>query len=202
MNGTYLYDCFKPMLPISYFDESILRRKGETVTRFDVELARLAEAMIATMHEAEGIGLAAQQVGRAIQLCVVDLRASDAECNWEYNGARPPKELFMPLIVVNPKILVDEGAVQTPFEEGCLSFPGIRGEVIRHDKIIVHFQDERGNKHIIKCDGLLARCFQHEYDHLQGILFIDRMPRKARELIDPEIKALVKQTRDSQKKTP
>ena len=189
------------MLPISYFDESILRKKGETITHFDVELARLAEAMIATMHEAEGIGLAAQQVGHSLQLCVVDLRASSAEFNYEFNGARPPKELFMPLIVVNPKISPDEGAVESPFEEGCLSFPGIRGEVIRPDKIIVHFQDERGAKHVIKCDGLLARCFQHEYDHLQGTLFIDRMPKKARSLIDADIKALVKQTRESKKTT-
>jgi len=190
------------ILPIYYYDEAILRRKGETVTRFDKELARLAEGMIAKMHEAEGIGLAAQQVGYAFQLCVVDLRESSADYNYEYNGARPPKELFMPLIVINPKISIAEGAVESPFEEGCLSFPGIRGEVIRPDKIIVNFQDERGNKHIIKCDGLLARCFQHEYDHLQGILFTDRMLKPMRALIEPEIKALVKQTRESKKKIP
>src|SRR4051812_9322382 len=113
-------------LRIVHYNEPVLRAKGEKVTAFDAGLTRLAEEMVDTMHEAGGIGLAAQQIGRPLQLCVVDLRESDAEFNWELDGARPPLDLFMPMVVVNPHISVTPKTPETVYEEGCLSFPKIR----------------------------------------------------------------------------
>lgn len=187
-------------LRIVHYNEPILRAKGEKVTRFDAALAKLAQEMIATMHAAGGIGLAAQQIGRALQLCVVDLRESDAEFRWELDGARPPPDLFMPMAIANPEITFRPGVPETVYEEGCLSFPGIRGDVARRDDIAIRFQDEHGIPHTLICDGLLARCIQHEVDHLNGILFIERMDKKTRAGIDDAVKALAKETRAAAKK--
>jgi peptide deformylase len=187
------------VLPIVHYNSPILRKKGVKVAVFDAALAKLAADMVDTMHQAEGIGLAAQQIGQAIQLCVLDLRETQSEFDWEYDGIRPPLELFMPLVVVNPEVTsVPEPA--TSYEEGCLSFPGIRGDVVRPDEITVKFQDSTGVPHTLHCNGLLARCVQHEYDHLQGILFIERMAKDVLTAIDPELKALKKQTREAAKK--
>jgi peptide deformylase len=187
-------------LRIVHYNEPVLRAKGEKVNSFDATLARLANDMIEAMHAAGGIGLAAQQIGRALQLCVVDLRESDAEFSWELDGARPPLDLFMPMIIANPQITFVPGTPETVYEEGCLSFPKIRGEVMRPDAITVKFQDERGIPHVLKCDGLFSRCIQHEVDHLNGVLFIDRMDKKTRGGIDDEVKALAKETRAAAKK--
>lgn len=187
------------VLPIVHFNSPILRKKGVKVAAFDAVLARLAGDMTDTMHAAHGIGLAAQQVGHALQLCVVDLRDTEADFAWEYDGARPPLELFMPLTIVNPDIkIVPEPT--TSYEEGCLSFPEIRGDVVRPDEITVKFQDLAGVAHTLRCNGLFARCIQHEFDHLQGILFIDRMAKDVLAAIDPDLKALKKQTREAAKK--
>jgi peptide deformylase len=172
-----------------------LRTKGEKVIAFDAKLARLADEMTATMHEAGGIGLAAQQVGRALQLCVVDLREADAEFAWEIDGARPPIDLFMPLVIANPVVQVVAGVPETCHEEGCLSFPKIRGDVTRPDAIKVAFQDERGIPHQLRCDGLFSRCIQHEVDHLNGILFIERMDKRVRAEIDDAVRALARETK-------
>ena len=187
------------VLPIVHFNSPILRKKGMKVAAFDAALARLAGDMTDTMHAAHGIGLAAQQVGHALQLCVVDLRDTEADFAWVYDGARPPLELFMPLTIVNPDIkIVPEPT--TSYEEGCLSFPEIRGDVVRPDEITVKFQDLAGVAHTLRCNGLFARCIQHEFDHLQGILFIDRMAKDVLAAIDPDLKALKKQTREAAKK--
>jgi peptide deformylase len=187
------------VLPIVHFNSPILRKKGAKITAFDPALAQLAADMVETMHAAYGIGLAAQQIGQAIQLCVIDLRETESEFAWEYDGARPPLDLFMPLTIVNPELkVVPEPA--TSYEEGCLSFPEIRGDVVRPDEITVKFQDAAGVPHTLRCTGLLARCVQHEADHLNGVLFIDRMDKSVLAVIDPELKALKKQTREATKK--
>lgn len=186
-------------LKIVRFNEPILRKKGAKVTVFDAALAKLADDMIETMHAAEGIGLAAQQIGQAIQLCVVDLRPSEAEFDWQYDGARPPLELFMPLVLVNPEVTIVPEPT-TVYEEGCLSFPQIRGDVIRPDEITVKFKDAAGHAHELRCNGLLSRCVQHEVDHLNGVLYIDRMEPDVVEMLKPELKALKKATREAAKK--
>ena len=183
-------------LPIVHYNDPVLRKKGAQVTLFDAALTHLAEQMLATMNTAAGIGLAAQQIGQAIQLCVVDLRATKADYNWELDGSTPPKELFMPIMLVNP-VITFPPSDEFVYEEGCLSFPDIRGDVTRPDVIRVTYQDLQGTPHALVCDDLLARCIQHEVDHLNGTLFIDRMEKKVRATIDPDIKALAKATRDA-----
>jgi peptide deformylase len=188
------------VLPIVHFNSPILRKKGAKISAFDAALAKMAGDMIDTMHEAHGIGLAAQQIGHAIQLCVVDLRETESEFDWQYDGARPPLEIFMPLTIVNPEVTIVPEPT-TSYEEGCLSFPEIRGDVVRPDEITVKFQDAAGLPHVLHCNGLLARCVLHEVDHLNGILFIDRMDKGVLAVIDPELKALKKQTRAATKKS-
>jgi peptide deformylase len=186
-------------LPIVRYNDPILRKKGVKITAFNATLRQLAEDMIATMHAAEGIGLAAQQIGQAIQMCVVDLRPVEARFDWEFDGTRPPLELFMPLVLVNPEVTVVPEP-ETIYEEGCLSFPHIRGDVVRPDRITVRFKDATGHARTLACDGLLSRCVQHEVDHLNGVLYIDHMAKEVLALIEPELKALKKQTREAAKK--
>ena len=182
-------------LEIVRYNDLVLRKKGEKITVFDAGLAALADAMIETMHEAAGIGLAAQQVGHPIQMCVVDLRGAEAEFDWKLDGAKPPLELFMPMVVVNPKVTVARKTPTASLEEGCLSFPEIRGEVVRARIISVKFQDQSGLHHTLECTGLFARCILHEVDHLNGILFIDRMEGEVRASIEEAVKALARQTK-------
>jgi peptide deformylase len=182
-------------LRIVRYNDPVLRKKGEKIVVFDAALRELTVAMLAAMQEAGGIGLAAQQIGRALQLCVVDLRQTEDDFTWELDGAKPPRELFMPMVVANPVLTIVAGVDELASEEGCLSFPHIRGDVTRPAEIKVRFQDEYGVPHILVCDGLLARCIQHEYDHLQGVLFIDRMEKAARAEINDAVKALAKETR-------
>jgi peptide deformylase len=184
-------------LRIVHYNESVLHRKGVKIATFDIPLKTLAAEMVATMHEANGIGLAAQQVGRALQLCVVDLRDADTKFAYELDGAKPPLDLIMPMVIANPEIAVVKGTAETIYEEGCLSFPKIRGDVARPDAISVKFQDENGVPHVLKCDGLFSRCIQHEVDHLNGVLFIDRMTKKVRSGLDDAVKALAKETKVS-----
>jgi len=181
-------------LRIVHYNDPILRQKGRNVTVFDAELVRLAAEMVETMHQAEGIGLAAQQVGFPLQLCVLDLVPAKRGFTWLLDGAATPLELIMPMALVNPTVTVHPSE-RLPYEEGCLSFPAIRGDILRPDRIVATFQDLNGVAHTLICDGLFARCIQHEVDHLNGVLFIDRMEKKVREALDPEIKDLAQQTR-------
>ena len=186
-------------LRVTQYDEAILRRSGLTVESFDEDLRLLAENMLETMYEEEGIGLAAQQVGRVIRLFVMDSRPADPDgCSTcTLDGREVPLEIVMPLVLVNPK-LETFGETLT-WEEGCLSLPDIRGQVKRYSHTRVSFQDLEGHPHLLECDGLLARCTQHEQDHLDGILFIDpdRMSVSERKRLEPEIKALREKTRES-----
>jgi peptide deformylase len=182
-------------LEIVRYNHPVLRKKGEKITVFDGGIAALADAMIETMHEACGIGLAAQQVGHPILVCVVDLRGTDAEFDWNLDGAKPPLELFMPMVIVNPKVTIARKTPTASVEEGCLSFPEIRGEVVRPRVISVKFHDQAGLQHTLECTGLFARCILHEVDHLNGILFIDRMDGAVRATVEEAVKALAKQTK-------
>ena len=182
-------------LEIVRYNDPVLRKKGEKITVFDAGLAALADAMIETMHEAGGIGLAAQQVGHPIQVCIVDLRGTEAEFDWMLDGAKPPLELFMPMVVVNPKVTIARKTPTASVEEGCLSFPEIRGEVPRARSILVKFHDQAGLQHTLECTGLFARCILHEVDHLNGILFIDRMEKEVRATVEEAVKALARQTK-------
>jgi peptide deformylase len=187
------------LLQIVHYNEPALRKKGDKITSFDSQLTKLAEDMVETMDAAGGIGLAAQQVGWAIQLCVVDLRQAKVDYTWQLDGKKPPKELIMPLALINPAVAADPEPT-TLSDEGCLSFPEIRGDVTRPDRIRVHYRDVQGHPHTLDCTGLLSRCIQHEVDHLNGVLFIDRMDKQTLARLGPALKALKKQTREARKK--
>jgi peptide deformylase len=189
-------------LEIVHYNTPVLREKGEKVTTFDADLSAFAAAMVQAMHEARGIGLAAQQVGRALQICVIDLRESEADFAWKLDGASPPLELFMPMVLVNPKVILPKKPETASSEEGCLSFPEIRGEIERPLALTVKFQDAAGLPHVLECDGLFARCVQHEVDHLNGILFIERMTKAVRATIDEEVKALARRTKSGKSAAP
>jgi len=182
-------------LEIVHYNDPVLRRKGEKITAFDPNLATLADQMIGAMHEAHGIGLAAQQVGRALLLFVVDMRSAEPGFDWKLDGAKPPLELIMPMAFVNPKVTAAPRAAMVPFEEGCLAFPEIRGEVVRAEAAKAVFRDQHGIEHTLECTGLFARCLLHEADHVNGILFIDRMDKAVRASVDEAVKALARRTR-------
>jgi peptide deformylase len=182
-------------LAIVHYNDPVLRKKGEKITVFDGAFAKFAQEMVVAMHEAHGVGLAAQQVGHALQVCVVDLRNADAEFDWKLDGAKPPLELFMPMVVVNPKLTLARKTPTEVSEEGCLSFPEIRGDVERAVSLTAEYQDQAGLPHLLQCTGLFARCMLHEVDHLNGVLFIDRMEKPVRDAIKDELKALARETK-------
>jgi peptide deformylase len=171
-------------LEIVHYGNPILRKKGKTVDHFDNDLKRLAKDMIETMHAAEGIGLAAQQVERVLQVCVIDLRGGEWEFDYQLNGGVFPLDLIMPLVLINPEITATAEPVTT-YSEGCLSFPEIHGDIDRPDRIEVRFRDLDGHDNLLACNGLFSRCVQHEVDHLNGVLLE----------IGQELKHLKKMTR-------
>lgn len=178
------------ILRVTQYGEDVLRKKGERVTAFDEGLAKLADDMVETMYESEGIGLAAQQIGIAIQLCVIDIADMDPGLlQYELDGKRPPIDLIMPMALVNPEVRVIDGKTSIE-EEGCLSFPNVRGSVPRGDEIEVTFQDTEGVSHVIKTRGWFARVIQHEVDHLNGVLFIDHMETRQLRQLDAKIKKI------------
>lgn len=166
--------------PLTYYGNPVLREKGKVIETFNSELKNLANDMIETMYAEEGIGLAAQQIGLSLQICVVDVRPpkeSEISFNYSYDGRSIPLDLFMPLAIINPIVEITNSA-KSLYEEGCLSFPNILGTVSRATAIRCQFQDTDGCNHTLEADGLLARCILHEVDHLNGILFIDNMEKK------------------------
>ena len=154
--------------------------------------------MVDTMYDAGGIGLAAQQVDRALQICVLDVRPPEGvEVPFEYSldGKRPPLELIMPMAIINPKVkIIDQ--VEDVYEEGCLSFSEINGKVARPVGVRCEYQDTEGNNHIVEANGLLGRCILHEVDHLNGKLFIDLMDKRDLKKNEAKIKKLKRASRD------
>jgi len=150
--------------------------------------------MFETMYATKGIGLAAQQVGRALQLTVLDLRGvTDRPSTLELAGQPADVEQFMPLVLINPQLKPLNDPVAGP--EGCLSFPEIYGDVVRPESVEVKALDAKGKPIEFRCGGLLARAVQHETDHLNGILFIDRMDRKSKNEIREELDLLQAETK-------
>lgn len=163
------------IMPILTFPDPKLREVSQRVETFGPEVAKLVEDMIETMYHANGIGLAAPQVGELKRIVVIDTRPKDEkgrrykyEEMTELEAAVP-----QPLVLINPEIVKGEG--KTTFDEGCLSIPGYYETVQRFEYIEMKAFDVNGKEHIVKTDGLLAICMQHEMDHLEGTLFIDHL---------------------------
>ena len=176
------------LLEVLKFPDSRLRQKGKAVSDITPELERLAQDMLETMYKHKGVGLAAVQVHRLVRLLVADTSSELEESQGEdsrYKSSHLKKELVakikQPLILFNPEIVSQTGKVLFP--EGCLSFPSYFAEVQRAEIVEVKALNEKGENLLIKTDGLLSVCLQHEIDHLDGRLFIDHLsPIKARRL--------------------
>jgi len=182
------------ILSILQYGDPILRAKGKQIVKIDDHIRGLAANMIETMHAATGIGLAAQQVGEALQLTVLDIsQVEDRPSTLKLNGKDVDPETAMPLVLINPEIELD-GKTEIG-TEGCLSFPEITGQIERAKLTTARAQTLEGDKIEIKASGLLARAIQHEVDHLNGILFIDRMNSAAKAALSSRLKRLQKQTK-------
>ena len=159
------------------YGDAILEKPGVPVKKFDDELQELAEDMFASMYAAQGVGLAAPQIGKSLRLAVVDV-----------TGGKNPEAK---IVLANPEIIHAEGEVRE--EEGCLSIPGFRGYVMRPQFVTIKAQNAKGEEFEIRGENLLARAFCHEIDHLNGILFLQHLSMLKRDLIKRKIKKLRKQ---------
>ena len=182
------------ILPIFEYGDPILRAKGKPIENIDDRIRELAANMIETMHAANGVGLAAQQIGETLQLTVLDISAvEDRPSTLKLNDQDVDPKAAMPLVLINPEIeLLGETEVGV---EGCLSFPEITGDIERAKSVMVRAQTLEGDKMEIEASGFLARAIQHEADHLNGILFIDRMNSAAKAALASRLKRLQKETR-------
>ena len=160
-------------LEIFTYPAPILKKVAKPVTEFNEELKKLCTDMLFTMYHAPGIGLAAPQIGESLRIFVMDIDFKREEVTRADGTKDFELSEFNPRIFINPVIEKVEGEIL--YEEGCLSVPGVYEEVKRTEKINVHYQDVQGNKHTIEADGLLSVCIQHENDHLDGIVFLERL---------------------------
>jgi peptide deformylase len=151
------------IFPIVAYGDPVLKREADEIVKGEFDVKQLAEQMFDTMYNASGVGLAAPQIGKSIRMFVIDAEGFDEE---ECKGF---KKVF-----INPEIL-EESEEEWAFEEGCLSIPGVREDVWRPEWIKVNYFDEDWKEHTIELDGINARVFQHEYDHIDGILFTDHI---------------------------
>jgi len=182
------------ILEILQYGDPILRAKGERIEKIDQQIRELARNMIETMHEAHGVGLAAQQVGQPLQLTVLDVSAvEDRPSTLKLSGKDVDPKSAMPIVLINPEIQL-RGETEVGVE-GCLSFPEITGDIERAESVLVRAQTLEGEIFQIEASGLLARAIQHEHDHLQGILFIDRMNSAAKVALSSRLKRLRKETK-------
>src|SRR5256884_5883117 len=179
----------KMILPVVKYGHPMLRQKGARIEKITPAIKKLIDDMLETMHAAAGVGLAAQQVGHALQLTVIDVRESkDRPSTLELKGKPADVAGFMPLVMMNPDIR----PVGKPVggAEGCLSFPEIYADIVRPESVAVVGMNEKDERIEFRCGGLLARAVQHQRDHLQGILFIDRMRADPKKELKPQLELL------------
>ena len=181
-------------LPILQYGDPILRAKGKRIEKIDERIRQLTQDMIETMHAANGVGLAAQQVGEALQLTVIDVsEVEDRPSTMKLNGKDVDPRTAMPLVLINPEIKL-AGETELAME-ACLSFPEISGGIERARSVIARAQTLGDGRIEIEASGLLGRAIQHEVDHLNGILFIDRMNSAAKAALSSRLKRMQKETR-------
>jgi peptide deformylase len=167
----------RKIYPIVKYGAPILEKPTAAVKKFDADFEQLTEDMFASMYAAQGVGLAAPQIGLTLRVAVVDVTA----------GKNPEAKI----VLANPEIIHAEGEVRE--EEGCLSIPGFRGYVVRPQFVTVRAQNAKGESFEIRGENLLARAFCHEIDHLNGVLFLQHLSMLKRDLIKRKIKKLKKQ---------
>ena len=175
------------ILPIVLYGDPVLRKVGETIDQQYEGLSQLIKDMFDTMYQAKGVGLAAPQVGKAIRLFIVDTEPfsqplEDDEEDEEFTPAQRKELKVFKKVFINAQILEEEGT-EWKFNEGCLSIPRIREDVIRKPNIVITYYDENFTKHKESYDGVIARVIQHEYDHIEGKLFTDKISPFKRKMI-------------------
>lgn len=178
---------------IKYYGDPVLRAKARPVPAVDGELRRLAQDMIETMRANAGCGLAAQQIGRTEAVCVIEVMP---EQDADKEGGRLHPDLAMPMVLFNPEIIESSSKIDY-YEEGCLSFPDLRGSVPRPLEVTVRFLDEDGRPRELRLRQFLARVVQHEIDHLNGVLFIDRMSAAKRIGLARKLRRLKRETEEA-----
>ena len=178
------------ILEIVTYGDPVLRAKGKRIQKTDEAIRQLAANMLETLHEANGVGLAAQQVGEALQLTVVDVSEAENRPSkmWIDGKEVDPKE-HMPLVLLNPELELGPQTEIGP--EGCLSFPDISADIARAAHVKVRATGLDGEPIEFEAEGLLSRAAQHEVDHLNGILFIDRMSSATKVALASKLKKLV-----------
>jgi peptide deformylase len=182
------------ILPVVKYGHPVLRKKGERIEKVTPEIKKFIADMFETMNENHGVGLAAQQVGVAKLLTVIDVSQVEDRPSWlEIDGKRVDVNSIMPLTLINPEVTAAGEPVKG--SEGCLSFPEVFGEISRPESVDVKALNADGHPITFRCGGLLARAVQHETDHLNGILFIDRMEKKLKQELQPELDDMQAQTK-------
>lgn len=169
---------------IRVYGDSVLRRKAEAVRKIDDDIRQLAGDMIETMYANNGLGLAAEQVGRQEAICVIHVPPGSDQ-DRERNESIP-----MPLVLVNPSIVEEIG--RETLQEGCLSFPELFVQVERAGEVVVSFTDLENERQMLRATGMLARAIQHELDHLNGVLLVDRMSAVQKVAVSGRLKRIKK----------
>lgn len=192
------------ILRICWYNEPILRKKGALVTSFnEASFSKFIEDLKETVASDDNcIGLAAQQVGHALQVTVIDLKDSihyvEDKIKAELDGKSVPVEVLFPLVIANP-VITPLPSPSIDAKESCMSLPGVVVPVTRPDKIKLEYQDEKGVKHTLIANSLLSRCIQHETDHLHGILIVDHADARVLNAQQSKLKRLKRTTRDFMK---
>ena len=177
------------ILPIVAYGDPVLRKKAVEITSDYPNLKELIANMQETMYNASGVGLAAPQIGKAIRLFVID--ASPFAEDEELSASDKKTLKDFKKVFINARILEEEGT-EWPFNEGCLSIPDIREDVYRKSKVHIQYQDEDFNTHTEVLEGLAARVFQHEYDHIEGVLFTDKLSSLKKRLLKRKLENISK----------
>ena len=183
------------VLPIYLYGSDVLRQKAQPVEALDNATIKLMYDMMETMHKANGIGLAANQVGQLRRIIVIDVTSAEEE--GEDHGSKPEAGQATPskFVMVNPEVIGRSGSWQ--MEEGCLSIPDVRGDVDRPEHIKVRFRNANFDEEVLEADGLLARVILHELDHLDGVLFVDHLNGAKRSLLMPKLRKIKKGEADT-----
>jgi len=189
------------VLPVVKYGTPVLRQKGARVESLTPNIQQLIADMLETTYAYKGIGLAAQQVGVALQVTVIDVRGvTDRPSTLEVDEEAADVGSFMPLVLINPEVKPARNAGEATGPEGCLSFPELFADITRPAEVEVKALNQEGRPFEFRCGGLLARAVQHETDHLHGILFIDRMDRATKEQLRSELELLQAETKALLKK--
>lgn len=180
-------------LELCKYGNPVLRKKAATISEVTDDIRALADEMLETMYKENGVGLAAEQVGRSEAICVIDIpKESDRNDDGELDNP----DVAMPLVLINPKITARSEDIMVG-DEGCLSFPEIFARVERAYEIDLSYTDRDGNDQTLHAKGLLSRAVQHELDHLDGVLLVDRMSHVKKVALSGKLKRLAKKTKQS-----